>query len=136
MSMILIVEDDAPLREAMSYVLAREGYGVLTASDGKVALEIVEDSSPGLILLDIYLPILDGRRFAQAYRQRPEPHAPILVITGTGYAAQRAAALEAAGYLAKPFTPRELLTKVKELVGPPPNAQQQPGNDLAGSLAG
>ena len=118
--LILVVDDDPPIQEAISRTLTRAGYRVLMASDGTAALEMVADSPPDLIILDIYLPVLDGRRFAQMYRQKPGPHAPILVVTGAGHAAERAAALGAAGYLDKPFGPKELRKKVAELAGPPP----------------
>ena len=121
MPLILLVEDNAPVRDVMSRALAEEGYSVITACNGAIALDLLEDSAPDLILLNIYMPVLDGRRFAQAYRERPEPPAPILVITGAGYAAQRAAALEAADYLAKPFELDELYAKVERLIGPPPS---------------
>ena len=118
MPLILLVEDHASVRDVMSHALATEGYSVITATNGACALDLAEDSAPDLILLDIYLPVMDGRRFVQAYRERPGPHAPILVVTGAGYAAERAAALDAAGYLSKPFCVEELIAKVKELIGP------------------
>ena len=119
MSQILLIEDDLPVQYAIRRALVNKGYGVIGTSSGAGALEILELSSPDLILLDLYLPVLDGRQFVQAYRERPGPHAPILVITGAGYAAERAAALEVAGHLDKPFRPTELLTKVEDLIGPP-----------------
>ena len=118
MPLILLVEDHAPVREVMSHVLTEEGYSVITACNGASALDRLEDSTPDLILLDIYLPAMDGRRFVQAYRERSGPHAPILVVTGAGYAAERAAALDTAGYLSKPFCVEELIAKVKELIAP------------------
>jgi CheY-like chemotaxis protein len=120
MPSILLVEDEAPLRELADQILTERGYLVVTAPDGARALQLLEQSSPDLIILDIYLPVLDGRRFVHLYRQRPAPHAPIVVTTGKGYAAQRAAALDAAGYLAKPFTPKELLTTVEAVLGSHP----------------
>ncbi len=116
MPQILLVEDETAVQEVIEQTLARQGYRVLTASDGLTALEILEQTSPDLIILDIYLPILDGHRVAQEYRQRSGPQAPILVITGAGYAAERAAALGAAGSLDKPFRLQELLTKVEDLI--------------------
>ena len=62
---------------------------------------------------------MDGRRFVQAYRQRAGLPAPILIMTGAGYAAQRAAALKAAGQLAQPIDLDELLANVEEMIGPP-----------------
>ena len=122
MPTILVVEDEPAVLDVVSRVLARKGYEVFTAADGLTALEVAEQSQPDLILLNIYLPVMDGRRFVQAYRDRPGPHAPILVMTGEGYAKERAAALGLAGYLSKPFNPNELIDKVAEVVGPPAEA--------------
>ena len=118
MPQILLVEDEPVVQDAMRRALAGRGYHVLTASDGATALKLTDQASPALIILDIYLPIVDGREFVRLYQQRPEPRAAILVMTGKGYAAQRAAALDAAGYLAKPFTPQELLATVEAVLGP------------------
>ena len=79
---VLFVEDDASVRAGVSQVLTHHGYLAIAASDGAVALQLLELISPDLIILDIYLLVLDGRRFIHRYRQRPEPHAPILIITG------------------------------------------------------
>ena len=119
MSQILLVEDEPSVQDAMRRALAGRGYRVLTASDGLAALEILGQITPDLIILDIYLPTPDGRQVVHEYRQRPGPHAPILVITGAGSAAKRAAALDAAGSLDKPFMLQELLTTVAWLIGPP-----------------
>ena len=117
---ILLAEDEPSVRELLSRFLIAEGYQVATAPNGAAALAIAEQNPPDLIILNIYLPVLDGPRFVQAYRHRPGPHAPILVITGIGYGAQRAAALGVAGYLEKPFRLIELRAKITELIGPPP----------------
>ena len=118
MPSVLLVEDETSLREVAGRILSNRGYLVIAASDGAVALQLLEQISPDLIILDLYLPALDGRRFVHRYRQRPEPHAPILIMTGWGHAAQRATALGAAGSLDKPFSLQELLTKVEGLIGP------------------
>ena len=116
MPAILVVEDEHVILDVVGCVLTREGYEVFTAADGVTALRVVEQRQPDLILLDIYLPGMDGRQFVQAYRERPGPHAPILVMTGEGYARERAAALGVAGYLSKPFGAKELVAKVAEVV--------------------
>jgi DNA-binding response OmpR family regulator len=119
MPSVLLVEDEVSVREVAGEILTDRGFLVIAASDGAIALQLLEQSSPDLIILDIYLPALDGRRFVHRYRQGPEPHVPILIITGWGYAAERAVALDAAGYLDKPFGPQELLAKVEGLIGLP-----------------
>ena len=125
MPVILVVEDEPVILDVVSRVLAGQGYEVFTAADGLTALKIAEQSHLDLILLDIYLPVLDGRRFVQAYRARPGPHAPILLMTGAGYARERATALGVAGCLDKPFDPKELRDKVAEVVGPPAEATRE-----------
>ena len=122
MTQILVIEDEPSVQKALTFILARQGYEVIPVADGRTALQALDQAFPDLILLDIYLPpvdALDRRQFVHEYRRRPGPHAPILVITGAGYAAQRATALEAAGSLDKPFTPQELLATVEGLIGLP-----------------
>ena len=119
MTLILLAEDDPSVQEVVARILGGRGYEVIPVADGRAALQALDQTSPDLILLDIYMPLLDGRRLIQEYRQRPGPHAPILVITGAGHAAHRAIALEAADSLDKPFGPKELLAKVEALIGPP-----------------
>ena len=110
---VLIVDDDEGIRELVDMVLSDDGYEVLTAAHGAAALAVLEQRAPAVILLDMRMPIMDGWEFAQAYRQRPGPHAPIIVVTAGRDAASRAAQIQAAGMLAKPFRLAELL----ELVG-------------------
>ena len=116
---ILIVEDDEAILTTLELTLEDEGYEVLTASDGAAALELLERQLPALILLDMKMPVMDGWKFAQAYRARPEPRAPVLVVTAATDAAQRAVEIGADGYLAKPFEIDDLLELVgRHLVGP------------------
>ena len=124
MPLILLVEDDPPIQDVIIRILTRAGYEVITASNGITALEVLEHQTPDLIILDIYMPILDGRQFIQEDCLRPGPLPPILVITAAVYAPQPSAALGAAGYLYKPFALKELLSKVEELLGPPTPGQQ------------
>ena len=119
MPLILLVEDHASLQDTVRAALVEEGYNVITASHGAAALEILEHSHPDLILLNLYMPIMDGRQFVPVYREKPGPHAPILLMTGAGYGAQRAAALEVAGHLDKPFDLTELYAKVQQVIGAP-----------------
>src|SRR5919199_497806 len=78
---VLVVEDDESIRECVQVVLEDEGYDVIEASDGAAALALLDTVWPDVILLDMLMPGMDGWAFAVAYRQRPGPHAPIVVIT-------------------------------------------------------
>ena len=109
---VLVVDDDEGIRDFIGMVLSDEGYEVMTASDGAAALELIEQRSPTVILLDMRMPIMDGWEFARAYRQRPGPRAPIIVVSAGREAASRAAEIDAADVLPKPFRLAELLDLV------------------------
>jgi two-component system chemotaxis response regulator CheY len=100
---ILVVDDDEVIRSSVELALADEGYLVVTAPDGAAALQVIERYPPALVLLDMKMPVMDGWAFAQAYRQQPGPHAPIIVMTAAADAARRAVDVGAVAYLAKPF---------------------------------
>ena len=97
---------------------ARTRTGRLLSSSGQAALALIEHSQPDLIFLDIYMSVMDGPQFAQAYRQMPGPHAPIVVITATEHAAAQAAQINADGYLGKPFGLSELRTIIDQYLTP------------------
>ena len=75
---VLIVEDDRSIQEFMGSFLEDEGYCYLTADNGVEALEILKTSQPSLIILDMFMPILDGKGFVAAYQKTAGPHAPII----------------------------------------------------------
>ena len=75
---ILLVEDDESIREFISAFFEDEGYTFATAINGAEALKIVARLQPALIFLDIFMPIMDGKAFAAAYRELSDPHAPII----------------------------------------------------------
>ena len=112
-SPILIVEDDEVISQTLEFVLVEEGYAVALAANGKEALARVEGQPPRLILLDMKMPIMDGWAFAAAYRERPGPHAPIVVMTAARDSRSRAAEIGADGFIAKPFDLDALLALVR-----------------------
>ncbi|MDP9313066.1 MAG: response regulator [Chloroflexota bacterium] len=114
---ILVVEDDHAIRDFVEMALQDEGYLVVTASDGAAALEIVDRFQPHLILLDMRMPVVDGREFVAAYRQLPDPQARIVVFTATKNAAALAETVAADGVLAKPFSLEELLNLINDSIG-------------------
>lgn len=110
---ILVVDDDESILEMIDVALSFEGYQVDTAPHGMAALELIGRAQPDLILLDVRMPVMDGREFSQRYREIPGPRAPIVVLTANRDVASSAAQVGAEGFLAKPFELVELL----ELVG-------------------
>lgn len=113
---ILLVEDDATLRETVEYNLRNQGYDVLTAGDGHAALEMARRDAPDLLLLDLMLPGIDGFEVCRVLRR--ESSLPILMLTARGDEIDRVVGLEmgADDYLIKPFSMRELLARVKALL--------------------
>jgi len=109
---VLVVEDQPDIRDFVALVLENEGYRVTTADNGAIALEQVARESIDVVLLDMRMPVMDGWAFATAYRERPGPHAPIVVLTAAQDAAARAAQIQADGYLGKPFQLDDLLSIV------------------------
>lgn len=112
---ILVVEDDPVLLETLEYNLTRQGYRVLTATDGRKALDLARRERPDLILLDVMLPGLDGFEVCRVLRR--ETNTPILMLTARADEVDRVVGLElgADDYLTKPFSMRELLARVKAL---------------------
>ena len=111
--LVLVVDDDPELRHVLADLLGDEGYDVVTASDGQAALERVRERPPAVILLDYQMPRCDGPQFATAYRQLPEPHAPIVLLTAAASARQRAAEIGADAFIGKPFDLRALYAVVE-----------------------
>jgi CheY-like chemotaxis protein len=117
---VLVVEDEAPLRELVRQALEDEGCAVATAADGAAALAHLRRAraageAPDVILLDMQMPGLDGWGFAAAYRREPPPRAPVVVMTAApdARAARRwAAEAGAAACLPKPFDLEAFLTVV------------------------
>ena len=106
---VLVVEDDASIRETLELVLEEEGYDVRGAPDGRMALEVSAHWHPNLILLDMKMPVMNGWQMAAEYRLRPEPRAPIVVLTAAQDAARWAQEISADGVLPKPFELDQLL---------------------------
>lgn len=113
---ILVVEDELKLAELVSDYLKREGYTVSIANDGKAALEWVERYHPDLLILDIMIPGMSGVEVCQAVRATSE--VPIIMLTARIDEQDRLLGFEvgADDYVCKPFSPRELVARVKTLL--------------------
>ncbi len=116
---ILVVDDDAKIVRLVRTYLERDGFSVVTASDGPGALDAIETHSPALVVLDLMLPELDGRAVIRAVRRDDEAgRTPILVLSARSSTIDRIAGLEdgADDYLPKPFSPAELVLRVKSIL--------------------
>ena len=113
---ILIVDDDPPTVKWTSFLLRDEGYEVITADNGRVALELVERESPDLVILDVMMPQIDGLEACRRIRQTMD--VPIIMLSAKGETADKVTGLGmgADDYLAKPFEPAELLARVKAVL--------------------
>ncbi len=100
---VLVVDDDEGIREVVQSLLEDEGCAVRTATDGRAALAALEEFLPDVILLDMRMPVMDGWQFAAAYRERPEPKAPVVVMTAAQNASAWAKEIQADAFVPKPF---------------------------------
>jgi DNA-binding response OmpR family regulator len=113
---VLVVDDEPSVHEVVRAYLEREGFIVLSASDGREALRLAEDRRPALIVLDLNLPDVSGEEIAREVRRRSD--VPILMLTARSAEDDRVAGLElgADDYLTKPFSPRELVARIKAVL--------------------
>jgi len=113
---ILIVEDDKKTASLVALYLEREGFQTVVASDGLQALELVKRHKPAFVILDLMLPRLDGWGVCRQIRRTS--NVPILMLTARGEEIDRVSGLTlgADDYLAKPFSPRELVARVKAIL--------------------
>jgi len=110
---ILVVEDDPDVRDALTTILETEGYHVVKACDGQEALGQLRASTPSLILLDLYMPVMNGWAFrAEQLRDPKLASIPVVVVSADSMVAKRAADLGAAGYVGKPIDFDRLLSLV------------------------
>jgi DNA-binding response OmpR family regulator len=119
MAPILVVDDDAKIVRLVRTYLERDGFEVVTAATGPDALDAIERQRPALVVLDLMLPELDGRAVIRAVRSDDDAAAtPILVLSARGTTLDRIAGLEdgADDYLPKPFSPSELVLRVKSIL--------------------
>ena len=125
-STVLVVDDEPSVRDVVVRYLRQAGYRTLEAGDGNDARDLLELEMPSLIVLDLMLPGMDGLALCRWIRERSE--LPVIMITALGEETDRLTGLElgADDYLAKPFSPRELVARVKAVLrrsSPPATAQ-------------
>lgn len=116
---ILLVEDEAPIREMLSFVLEQAGFNVVEAEDFDVALEKVKEPYPDLILLDWMLPGGSGVQLAKKLKQHEFTRdIPVIMLTARGEEDDKIRGLEAGAddYVTKPFSPKELVARIKAVM--------------------
>ena len=113
---ILVVEDEASIAEVVSLYLKRAGFSVQIASDGKQAIQLFQKQPPDFVILDIMLPQMDGLSLTRWLRDRS--NVPIIMLTARRAEADRIAGLElgADDYVVKPFSPQELVSRVRAVM--------------------
>jgi len=113
---ILVVDDDPHIREVVEFALKKAGYGVVVATDGGSALETFAERRPDLVVLDILMPEMDGTEVCR--KIRAESETPIIFLTSVDEEVDRIVGLEmgADDYVTKPFSPRELVARVKAVL--------------------
>jgi two-component system response regulator VicR len=133
---ILVVDDEPPIVEVLAYNLRRANYEVLVARDGEEALTQAQSGQPDLIILDLMLPRLDGLEVCRALRR--ERDVPIIMLTARDSEVDRVVGLElgADDYVVKPFSVRELMVRVKNVLRrvQPPTLEESPRACRSGDL--
>jgi two-component system, OmpR family, alkaline phosphatase synthesis response regulator PhoP len=117
---ILIVEDDPSFSRAINHIIQKEGYDVITASNGMTGLRMAQEEKPDLLVLDVMLPGLDGFEICQRLRQTQlTTSLPIIMLSAKGQEADRTTGLKvgASEYLTKPIERTLLLEKIAALLG-------------------
>src|SRR5690349_17685901 len=113
MKTILVVDDEPKITQLVSDYLVRAGYGVLLAHDGQKALWLAKTEKPDAIILDLGLPRLDGLDFTREFRKTSS--APIIMVTARSEESDKLIGLElgADDYMTKPFSPKELIARLR-----------------------
>ena len=131
---ILVVDDEATIREVIRRYLERDGFEVMEAANGDAALNVVEQVEPDLIVLDLMLPGLDGLSLTQRLREYSD--VPVIMLTAKGAVEDRIQGLElgADDYVVKPFDPKELASRVRAVLRRSKDDAPLPGHlvELAG----
>jgi two-component system, cell cycle response regulator DivK len=117
--LILVIEDTEDNRRILRDLLVHAGFELIEAVDGEKGAIMAEQHRPDLILMDIQLPVLDGYATARRIKANPElRHIPIIAVTSYALSGDQVKAREAGcdGYVAKPFSPRQMLATIREFL--------------------
>ena len=117
---ILIADDEPYLIRSLSYVLQREGYHVESAVDGQEAMSKIETLRPDLVFLDLMLPRLDGFQICRRVKERPDLRSTyVIILTAKGQQEDRQKGFQAGAdaFMTKPFSPKEIIDKLRQILG-------------------
>ena len=135
---ILIVEDEKDIAKMLEYNLKKEGFRTISASDGEDALDLAAREHPDLILLDLMLPGIDGLEVCRTLKKENKTAAvPIIMLTAKAQEADKIVGLElgADDYVTKPFSPRELIARIKAVLRRGKEKEKLPGILQIGDLS-
>jgi len=121
-TIVLLVEDNAAIRDIFATVLSNDGYTVVQAADGEDGIRLARSIAPRLILMNVSLPLVDGWKATAILKQDPTTRdIPVVAVTAFTRSRdrQRARSLGCASYLPKPCEPSRLLEEVRRLIGAP-----------------
>lgn len=116
MATVLVVDDDRDIRELVAMKLKLDGIEVLEAANGRIALDVLEQHHVDLVVLDLMMPVMDGIAACRAIREREEwKNLPVIMLTARAQSddVELGFGIGATDYVAKPFSPRELLSRVR-----------------------
>ena len=120
MKKVLICDDEPHILESVAYVARKEGYMVLTAQDGETALRLAREERPGLVLLDLNMPVKSGYQVCEEIKNDPQTRETyVIMLTAKGQESDRAKGVAAGAdeYITKPFSPRKLRLRITEILG-------------------
>ena len=117
---ILVVDDEVYITQILEFSLGAEGFEVITANNGELAVEKAIQAQPDLIVLDIMMPVLDGYETCRRLKRQSETkNIPIILLTAKGREADKRLGFEvgAVDYIIKPFSPNRLVGRIEEIIG-------------------
>lgn len=117
---ILVADDEPAVLRSLEFILKKEGYRVLTAVNGQEAYDLASQNLPDLVLLDVQMPRMDGNQVCRQLRdQESSSKLYIIMITAKGQESDRVNSMESGAneYITKPFSPRKVVARVKEILG-------------------
>jgi DNA-binding response OmpR family regulator len=127
---IVVADDEAHIQHIVSMKLANAGYEVLTAVDGEEALELCLAEKPDLLITDFQMPYLTGMQLCQRLREHDDTRRlPVILLTARGFDIEphEMAAAGIVDVMSKPFSPREVLSKVQQVLGEPSRPKVREG---------